>query len=106
MINYYYKRWLWVQFPWMCINVFQNVSEIMELSVSLSNLRPELLEKMSIEEQATFEQYFSIDQENELVLKSLNILKDAKLRRQGDSSGNKTTEKITIPSRKGPMKKI
>lgn len=55
MINYYYKRWLWVQFPWMCINIFQNVSEIMELSVSLSNLRPELLEKMSIEEQATFE---------------------------------------------------
>ena len=61
MLNYYYKRWLWVQFPWWCINVFQNVSEIMELSVSLSNLRPELLEKMTIEERASFELYFSID---------------------------------------------
>ena len=86
MLNYYYKRWLWVQFPWWCINVYQNVSEIMELSVSLSNLRPEFLEKMTIEERASFELYFSIDQENELVLKTLNILKDAKLRKSGDIS--------------------
>lgn len=20
MLNYYYKRWLWMQFPWWCIN--------------------------------------------------------------------------------------
>lgn len=89
MLNYYYKRWLWVQFPWWCINVYQNVSDIMELSVSLSNLRPELLEKMTIEEKASFERYFSIDQENELVLKTLNILKDAKLRKSGDISFQK-----------------
>ena len=61
----------------------------MELSVSLSNLRPELLEKMTIEEKASFERYFSIDQENELVLKTLNILKDAKLRKSGDISFQK-----------------
>ena len=66
--------------------MYQNVSDIMELSVSLSNLRPEFLKKMTIEEKASFELYFSIDQENELVLKTLNILKDAKLRKSGDIS--------------------
>ena len=64
--------------------MYQNVSEIMELSVSLSNLRPELVAKMTTDEKASFELYFSIDQENELVLKTLNILKDAKLRKSGE----------------------
>lgn len=81
MLNYYYKRWLWVQFPWWCINIYQDFSEIMELSVSLSNLRPELIKKMTPDEKEQFELYFSIAQENELVLKTLNILKDAKLRK-------------------------
>jgi len=58
----------------------------MELSVSLSNLRQSLIEKMTIEEQQNFEVYFSIDQENDLVLRALNILKDAKLRKSGKSS--------------------
>lgn len=95
MLNYYYKRWLWVQFPWWCINPHQNVSEIMELSVSLSNLRPELLERMTIEEKSSFELYFSMDQEKELVLKTLNILKDAKLRKAGESGlkGKKAKKK-------------
>lgn len=53
----------------------------MELSVSLSNLRPELIKKMTPDEKEQFELYFSIAQENELVLKTLNILKDAKLRK-------------------------
>ena len=66
--------------------MYQNVSEIMELSVSLSNLRPELLETMTLDEKARVELYFSIDQENELVLKTLNILKDAKLRKSGEIS--------------------
>ena len=81
MLNYYYKRWLWVQFPWWCINIYQDFSEIMELSVSLSNLRPELIKTMTPDEKEQFELYFSIEQENELVLKTLNILKDAKLRK-------------------------
>ena len=87
MLNYYYKRWLWVQFPWWCINIYQDFSEIMELSVSLSNLRPELIKKMTPDEKEQFELYFSIAQENELVLKTLNILKDAKLRK-GDKAEN------------------
>ena len=53
----------------------------MELSVSLSNLRPELIKTMTPDEKEQFELYFSIEQENELVLKTLNILKDAKLRK-------------------------
>ena len=40
---------------------------------------------MTIEEKAAIETYFSIDQENELVLKTLNILKDAKIRKSGDA---------------------
>lgn len=49
--------------------------------MSLSNLRPELIKKMTPDEKEQFELYFSIAQENELVLKTLNILKDAKLRK-------------------------
>lgn len=68
----------------------------MELSVSLSNLRPELLERMTIEEKSSFELYFSMDQEKELVLKTLNILKDAKLRKAGESGlkGKKAKKKL------------
>ena len=40
---------------------------------------------MTLEEKAGFELYFTIDQENELVLKTLNILKDAKLRKKGET---------------------
>ena len=36
--NYYYKRWVWVQFPWWSINVYENISEIMINSISLSSL--------------------------------------------------------------------
>ena len=57
----------------------------MELSVSLSNLPQEIVKQMTIEEKAAIETYFSIDQENELVLKTLNILKDAKIRKTGDA---------------------
>lgn len=37
---------------------------------------------LTLEEKARYEKYFSIDQENELVLKTLNILKENKLRKQ------------------------
>lgn len=98
MLNYYYKRWLWVQFPWWCINIYQDFSEIMELSVSLSNLRPELIKTMTADDREKFEMYFSIAQENELVLKTLNILKDAKLRKGDRFQGqfNRKRELMTI----------
>jgi hypothetical protein len=48
MSNYYYKRWLWVQFPWWCINVYQNISEIMTKAISLSSLRNEMKDKLSL----------------------------------------------------------
>jgi hypothetical protein len=82
--NYYYKRWLWVQFPWWCINVFQNISEIMSHAISLSSFKDEVIKNMHPDEKAQIEKYFSIDQENELVIKTLEILKDAKLRKQGE----------------------
>jgi hypothetical protein len=28
-INYYYKRWIWVQFPWFTINVYEDITDIM-----------------------------------------------------------------------------
>lgn len=32
-IYYYYKRWIWVQFPWCTIDVYSNLSNIMEMSM-------------------------------------------------------------------------
>lgn len=41
-----------------------------------------MLDRLTLEEKASYESYFSIDQENALVLKTLNILKEAKLRKK------------------------
>lgn len=84
IINYYYKRWLWVQFPWWCINVYSSISSLMTQAISLSSISDEERRKMTLQEQARLEIFFSIAQENDLVIKSLNILKEAKLRKQSD----------------------
>ncbi len=28
---YYYKRWIWIQFPWVCISLINNYSTTPEL---------------------------------------------------------------------------
>ena len=28
---YYYKRWVWIQFPWICISLYNNYSNTPEL---------------------------------------------------------------------------
>lgn len=53
----------------------------MELSVSVTNIRREYVDAMSMERRAYLDIYFSIKQENDLVLQTLNILKEAKLRK-------------------------
>lgn len=63
-IFYYYKRWIWVQFPWCTIDVYSNLSKIMEMSMgSQSN-------------------YISTYKENELVNGTIQILKEAKFRKK------------------------
>jgi hypothetical protein len=32
---YYYKRWIWIQFPWVCISLNNNYSNTPELCKSL-----------------------------------------------------------------------
>ena len=53
----------------------------MAKSISLSSLNKNILNKLTFEEKNSYEEYFSIDEENELVLKTLNILKEAKIRK-------------------------
>ena len=93
MLNYYYKRWLWIQYPWWCINVNESVSSVMEMSVSVSNLRSELVEQMDIEQRKQLDEHFSIEQENELVLNTLRILRDSKARIRGDQAPSKERKK-------------
>ncbi len=50
----------------------------MNKAISLSSIPDALLEKMTLEEKAHVEIYFSISEEDELVVNTLNILKDAK----------------------------
>jgi len=48
-IFYYYKRWIWVQFPWCTIDVYSDLSHIMEMSMGSKT------------------NYISVQKENELV---------------------------------------
>jgi hypothetical protein len=48
-INYYYKRWIWVQFPWFTINVYENITVIMQKSISISSLNPDILKNFTHE---------------------------------------------------------
>ena len=54
----------------------------------------------------SLEQYFTIDQENELVVKSLDILKDAKLRKQGENKIAKKKQKLKLSLKDNPAKQI
>ena len=63
-IYYYYKRWIWVQFPWCTIDVYSNLSNIMEMSMGSQT------------------NYISTAKENELVNGTIQILKEAKLRKK------------------------
>jgi len=57
----------------------------MQKSISVSSLNPEILKKLTYEEVLKYNEYFSIDEENKLVIKTLNILKEAKLRKRGNT---------------------
>ncbi|CDW91345.1 histidine acid phosphatase family protein [Stylonychia lemnae] len=65
-IYYYYKRWIWVQFPWCTIDVYSNLSNIMEMSMG------------------SHTNYISTAKENELVNGTIQILKEAKLRKKNN----------------------
>ena len=65
-IFYYYKRWIWVQFVWCTIDVYSNLSNIMELSMG------------------SHTHYISTHKENELVNGTIQILKEAKLRKKNN----------------------
>lgn len=62
----------------------ENVSTVMEMSVSVSNLRKEFVESLDVETRQNLDLHFSIEQENDLVLRTLKILRDSKARIRGD----------------------
>ena len=45
---YYYKRWVWIQFPWACISLHNNYSQTPELCLTSAT------EYMSVETEAEF----------------------------------------------------
>ena len=69
-IFYYYKRWIWVQFPWCTIDVYSNLSSIMEISMG------------------SHTNYISTYKENELVNGTIQILKEAKQRKKRNKKGD------------------
>ena len=65
--------------------MYEDITDIMQKSISVSSLNPEILKKLTYEEVLKYNEYFSIDEENKLVIKTLNILKEAKLRKRGNT---------------------
>ena len=60
---YYYKRWLWIQFPWCAIDIFSDFSQIM---LSTTGKKAEKINS---------------SKENELVASMIAIIRDAKGRK-------------------------
>ena len=62
-----------------------------------------MFQQLSLEEKAKFEKYFSIEEENELVLKTLNILKVNKLRKMEPPLKDKEKTQDKTPKNKPPI---
>jgi hypothetical protein len=80
--NYYYKRWIWLQFPWMCLSPRVDFSSIMRQCYSNPT------------------DYMSVSEENEYTRKALAIVLEAKVKKEkmlkkGDDS-IRVSEKSTV----------
>jgi hypothetical protein len=63
-INYYYKRWIWMQFPWVCMSLRCDFSERMRRCSTSPT------------------EYMSVSEENTLTLEALKIALYAKVKNQ------------------------
>ncbi|KAM3141543.1 hypothetical protein pb186bvf_006407 [Paramecium bursaria] len=59
--NYYYKRWIWTQFPWLCLTTKSNFSDMMQYYSNDTT------------------QYMTIQEEGKLNKKAIQFLQQAKL---------------------------
>lgn len=61
---YHYKRWLWLQFPWICLDMYIDYDKLMDVCFGFNGYT-----------------YLSFEAEYELITKMDNIINEAKERK-------------------------